>query len=110
MNNEQEIWNNEMFKIWKNSRLNWRSQNGVEEFEMEDDAQGLVYSPKGGSGEELEKMQTRENELALSTRRRLEICEARVNVEATKKEENVGQEERLARTEPYKNSWLITRR
>ena len=60
MNDEQEVWNNEVFKIWKNSRLNWRSQNGVEEFEMEDDAQCRVYSPKGGSGEELAKIQTRE--------------------------------------------------
>ena len=58
-----------MFKIWKKLRLNWRSQNGVEEFEMEDDAQGLVYSPKGGSGEELEKILTRKK---LREERRLE--------------------------------------
>ena len=32
----------------------------------------------------------KDDELALSTRKRVEICEARVNVEANKKEENVG--------------------
>ena len=65
----QDLWNKEVFSMWNRSRMNWRQTNGVEEFEMEDDGQGQVYSPKGGSGEEIEKLQTREK---LRMRRRLD--------------------------------------
>ena len=65
----QDVWNKEVFNMWKRSRMNWRPTNGVEEFEMEDDDQGQVYSPKGGSSEEIEKLQTQEK---LRMRRRLD--------------------------------------
>ena len=57
-----------MYDRWKKSRLNWRVKTGVEEFEMEE-SEGLVYSPKGGSREEMEKIQSREK---LRKDRRLE--------------------------------------
>ena len=68
MNDEQKLWNNEIYDRWMKSRLNWRIQNVVEEFEMEEN-EAFIYSPKGESREEFEKIQSREQ---LRKERRLE--------------------------------------
>ena len=59
LNDEERSWNEEMLSRWTKSKLNWRDREWVEEFEIEESS-GQVYSPKGGTGEETEKIKRRE--------------------------------------------------
>ena len=55
---EQIKWNKEMKLRWMMARINWRDLEWVEEFEVEE-CNGQVYSPKGGTNEEKEKLKER---------------------------------------------------